>query len=215
LALATIGCIQLARERRVGTDLNRKYKYVREKAQKALREGNVMKGAETMNKVGRRGFVALVLSVVMAFSMLIVPVSASAAEMDTEYYYVEEFGIWVPMPVFQDTVGSVTDNGDGSFTVDLTYGYYYSDIFRVDFIGKVIAFDGVAQDGVPFSISPVTVDGGYVTFNFDPLGSKNYIVLNTLSMVMTYADDPDWDNPILLLPLTDVAFCPLGGSPVD
>jgi hypothetical protein len=152
----------------------------------------------------------------MAVSMFALPLSASAAG-GTNYYYVENplSGQWVAAPMGQDTVKDVTDNGDGTFTIELGYGYYTSTIYQAELIGKVVAFEGTAWDQIPFEIDPVAVDGGSVTFDWDPVKDPAYIEVFPLTIDFTYADDPDWDNPVMHVPLSTVRFYPNGGPSVS
>jgi hypothetical protein len=164
--------------------------------------------------LSRRGFLAAVISIAMAFSLLAIPLSASATPPNTDYYYVWDIfdDEWVAAPMGQDTVDSVTDNKDGTYTIRLGYGYYYSEIYDAELIGKVITFEGTSE-GTDFWIDDPTPDGGYVTFKWDPSVDPNYILLDKLDIVFTYADDPDWNDPIEHIALYDVAFCPFGGPP--
>jgi hypothetical protein len=174
-------------------------------------------------KVSRRKFIALALSVVMAVSMFALPLSASAGggsptllpTATPDYYYVYKGGAWIPAPMGQTTVAGVLDNGDGTYTARLGFSYYYEDQHYNEWlIGAVTDFDGTDNTGAPFLLKPITYDGGYVTFNWDPLDARNYITITNLEIVFTSADNPDWLNPITHVTLSNVRFCPFGGPPV-
>jgi hypothetical protein len=172
-------------------------------------------------KVSRRKFIALALSVVMAVSMFALPLSASAAggsptvlpTATPDYYYINTGSAWIPAPMGQTTVAGVINNQDGTYTVRLGYSYYYSQNYQAYLIGKVTTFDGTDSAAKAFTIKPVTYDGGYVTFTWRSSDPQNYITITNLEIVFTYADNPDWSNPITHVALSNVAFCPLGGPP--
>ncbi|MDR1069576.1 MAG: hypothetical protein LBL37_02145, partial [Gracilibacteraceae bacterium] len=134
--------------------------------------------------------VTLFVAAILAFGLIAAPVFAS---IPGNYFYVYDSDTedWIEAPMGQDTVyGYSLDPVTGYVTVLFGIGEYTIPDTPIVLLGKIVS---VVIDGE----EALNADD---TIVFPPTAT-DYITLDELGIDMTFADYPDWNDPIIHVPL--------------
>jgi hypothetical protein len=132
----------------------------------------------------RKKILSLALAVALLSSILALP--AFAESIPGNYFYVQEGEQWVEAPMGQDTVyGYSLDPVTGLITVLFGTGYYAPPPGPIELAGRIV---NVMVD------EEEIFNPQYNVIQFAPTAT-GYITLDLLGIDMTFADNPDWNDP--------------------